>query len=251
MSDNTEKRCLHLLQQELQEVRPVQHSLPHRGKPFSVSGLWTRVCAEKQCQEAHGGPKVLAQRQPLPARSIANSFRLDAVLEFKVIEIKEKFQVTVEKVLRLSVLSGEVSKHTEYKIHLKDHHEEKSAIAVLSKIAGDGLTTLRSLWSTHFHTNMSYGCHVCPDRFTDLNDLNLHQYTHLTDQDTREKQVFKCKLCKTTHHGRRSTLSPGNRFTPTLVLSAAKIFTAKRYLKNTRILTQRNGSCRDFCSKCS
>ena len=39
------------------------------------------------------------------------------------------------------------------------------------------------------HKDIEYNCHLCPDKFNDLNDLNLHQYTHLTDKDTREKQV--------------------------------------------------------------
>ena len=45
--------------------------------------------------------------------------------EFKVIEIKEKFQVTVEKFYDCPYCQEKFSKHTEYKIHLKDHHEEK------------------------------------------------------------------------------------------------------------------------------
>ena len=83
-----------------------------------------------------------------------------------------------------------------YKSHLKNHDDEKVYRCVVNG-CGECFPNVED-YVDHItsHQNMEYKCYACPDKFTDLNDLNLHQFTHLTDRDTREHQVFECSKCK-------------------------------------------------------
>jgi uncharacterized Zn-finger protein len=90
------------------------------------------------------------------------------------------------------------SKYPLYRSHLRSHLGEKCyrctvpGCGRLFKLAAEFVDHVRG-----HGDQLAYRCHVCSDRFTDLNDLNLHQYTHLTDRETRERRpAFECDKCR-------------------------------------------------------
>ena len=87
-------------------------------------------------------------------------------------------------------------KYPEFKTHIKVHESEKNYKCTV-RSCGKLFTDLDLfLEHTSLHENKEYRCHICSKLFKDLNQLNLHSYTHLTDEQTREKQFFQCSKCK-------------------------------------------------------
>ena len=89
-----------------------------------------------------------------------------------------------------------LDKYTDFKTHLKLHEEEKSYKCTVRGCGQLFQDLDLFLDHTSSHENKQYRCHVCSKMFDDLNQLNLHSYVHLTDEQTREKQFFQCSKCK-------------------------------------------------------
>ena len=87
-------------------------------------------------------------------------------------------------------------KYTEFKSHLKTHEEEKNYKCIVRGCGQLFQDLDQFIAHTSFHQNKQYRCHICSKIVEDLNQLNLHSYSHLTDEQTREKQFFQCSKCK-------------------------------------------------------
>jgi len=62
---------------------------------------------------------------------------------------------------------------------------------------GSCFKTLSYFWNIQVTTRIkNTDAMFAQKKFIDLNQLNLHSYNHLTDEQTREKQIFQCSKCK-------------------------------------------------------
>ena len=151
-----------------------------------------------------------------------------------------------------SFCSERYLKYPDYRVHLRTHLGEKCyrctvpGCGHLFKLAQEFVDHVRS-----HGDDLEYRCHVCPDRFTDLNDLNLHQYTHLTDQETRERPVFECDKCRNKY----ATLAAldyhrqTDRHTYPCAL-CDRDFAAERFLRKHMTTAHSEGSFQcDICCK--
>ena len=87
-------------------------------------------------------------------------------------------------------------KYPEFKTHLKSHEEEKTYKCIVRGCGQMFQDLDQFIAHTSCHQDKQYRCHICSNIFEDLNQLNLHSYSHLTDEQTREKQFFPCSKCK-------------------------------------------------------
>ena len=87
-------------------------------------------------------------------------------------------------------------KYSELKTHIKIHEAEKHYKCTVRNCGKLFLDLDVFLEHTSLHQDKEYRCHICSKLFRDLNQLNLHSYTHITDEQTREKQFFQCSKCK-------------------------------------------------------
>jgi len=118
--------------------------------------------------------------------------------------VSEEKEATDATSYQCHLCKEKFDKYFDYKSHLKSHDSDKVYRCVVSGCGACFKTVEEYVDHTTSHPNMEYKCHVCPDRFTDLNDLNLHQFTHLTDRDTRHQQVFECTQCKNKYSSQTS-----------------------------------------------
>ena len=88
------------------------------------------------------------------------------------------------------------NKYPELKTHIKVHEAEKHYKCTVRNCGKLFLDLDLFLEHTSLHQDKEYRCHICSKMFQDLNQLNLHSYTHITDEQTREKQFFQCSKCK-------------------------------------------------------
>jgi len=86
-----------------------------------------------------------------------------------------------------------------FKSHLKEHQTEKCYRCITPNCSKMFQDLQAFLDHTAEHKDREFRCHICSNKFSDLAQLNLHSYSHLTDEQTREKQVFKCSKCKNTY----------------------------------------------------
>ena len=133
--------------------------------------------------------------------------------------------------------------YPELKSHLKDHQEEKSYRCIVQS-CGELFPDLdQFLAHTASHEDKLYRCHVCSRRFGDLNQLNLHSYSHLTDEQTREKQVFQCGKCRNKYTSAEAldhhTATVSHCFPCQL---CDKEFSAERFLRKHLAVTHTEGT---------
>merc|ERR1719193_813170 len=164
---------------------------------------------------------------------------------------KKKCIVKIEKFYNCPYCQEKFSKHTAYKSHLTEHQEKKCYRCILPKCGQMFSNIEHYVDHTSGHKDMEYSCHVCSERFTDLNDMNLHQYTHLTDKDTREKQVFECKQCKNKYTAIEALdyhMETDSHCYPCNLCK--KEFTALRYLRKHIASIHNEGTFKcDVCGK--
>ena len=133
--------------------------------------------------------------------------------------------------------------YLQLKTHLKVHEEEKSYKCI---VRGCGLMfhdLALFLDHTRSHQDKLYRCHICSKMFKDLNQLNLHSYSHLTDEQTREKQFFQCSKCKNKYTSMEALDHHLDTATHSFTCDICdKEFTAERLLRKHITVTHSEGN---------
>ena len=105
-------------------------------------------------------------------------------------------QISVSNCYECPYCAATSTTYPTFKTHLRQHQTEKCYRCIAPSCSKMFQELEDFLEHTAEHKDRLFRCHLCSSKFSDLSQLNLHSYTHLTDEQTREKQVFQCEKCK-------------------------------------------------------
>ena len=105
-------------------------------------------------------------------------------------------QISVSNCYECPYCGATSTTYPTFKTHLRQHQTEKCYRCIAPSCSKMFQELEDFLDHTEEHKDRLFRCHLCSNKFSDLSQLNLHSYTHLTDEQTREKQVFQCEKCK-------------------------------------------------------
>jgi uncharacterized Zn-finger protein len=134
------------------------------------------------------------------------------------------------------------STYPTFKSHLREHQTEKCYRCIAPGCSRMFQELDLFLEHTLEHKDRQFRCHLCSAKFPDLAQLNLHSYNHLTDEQTREKQVFQCSKCKNKYSSAEA-LDHHLETTPHSYMCdlCDKEFAAERFLRKHLVITHSKG----------
>ena len=155
---------------------------------------------------------------------------------------EQKEQISVSNCYECPYCTITSSTYPGFKTHLRQHQTEKCYRCIAPNCSKMFQDLEQFLEHTQEHKDRQFRCHLCSAKFTDLGQLNLHSYSHLTDEQTREKQVFQCGKCKNRYTSAEA-LDHHLQTTPHSYTCELcdKEFTAERFLRKHLVITHSKG----------
>ena len=155
---------------------------------------------------------------------------------------EQKEQISVSNCYECPYCTITSSTYPSFKTHLRQHQTEKCYRCIAPNCSKMFQDLEQFLEHTQEHKDRQFRCHLCSAKFTDLGQLNLHSYSHLTDEQTREKQVFQCGKCKNRYTSAEA-LDHHLQTTPHSYTCELcdKEFTAERFLRKHLVITHSKG----------
>ena len=155
---------------------------------------------------------------------------------------EQKEQISVSNCYECPYCTITSSTYPSFKTHLRQHQTEKCYRCIAPSCSKMFQGLEQFLEHTQEHKDRQFRCHLCSAKFNDLGQLNLHSYSHLTDEQTREKQVFQCGKCKNRYTSAEALdhhlESTPHSYTCEL---CDKEFTAERFLRKHLVITHSKG----------
>ena len=151
-------------------------------------------------------------------------------------------QISVTNCYECPYCTTTSSTYPSFKTHLRQHETEKCYRCIAPNCSKMFQELEQFLEHTREHKDRQFRCHVCSAKFDDMSHLNLHSYSHLTDEQTREKQVFTCGKCKNKYTSAEA-LDHHMETTPHSYTCELcdKEFTAERFLRKHLVITHSKG----------